>query len=83
MVAFQHVNAVPQRQGDSFRRMMEGARPGSTVWLDNLSINQEDHNDVATQLAVMGDIYRNAKYVSVFLPLRMPRRIIALSTWLN
>jgi hypothetical protein len=47
---------------------MEGAGAGSTVWLDNLSINQEDHEDVATQIAVMGDIYRNAKRVLVFLP---------------
>jgi hypothetical protein len=56
------------RSAESFRRLMEGAGAGSTVWLDNLSINQEDHNDVATQIAVMGDTYRNAKRVLVFLP---------------
>jgi hypothetical protein len=42
--------------------------PGSTIWLDSLSINQNDHNDVASQVAVMGDIFGKAERVSVLLP---------------
>jgi hypothetical protein len=44
------------------------AGPGSTIWLDALSINQSDHQDVTSQVAVMGDIYGNAECVSVLLP---------------
>ena len=38
------------------------------VWLDALSINQADHADIARQIAVMGNIYREAAFVSVLLP---------------
>ena len=37
------------RSPSSFRHLMSGAGAGSTVWLDNLSINQEDPADVAAQ----------------------------------
>jgi hypothetical protein len=40
----------------------------STAWLDAMSIDQRDHQDIATQVAVMGDIYGNAECVCVFLP---------------
>jgi hypothetical protein len=38
------------------------------VWLDAMSINQRDEDDKKAQLVVMGDIYRKAEIVSVFLP---------------
>jgi hypothetical protein len=33
-----------------------------------MSINQQDHLDISTQVAVMGDIYNNAECVCVLLP---------------
>jgi hypothetical protein len=38
------------------------------VWLDALSIDQANHADIARQIAVMGNIYREAAFVSVLLP---------------
>lgn len=44
------------------------AGPGSTIWVDNMSIDQNDDADVAAQVAVMGDICGKAECVSVLLP---------------
>jgi hypothetical protein len=38
------------------------------VRLDAMSINQTDEDDKKHQLVVMGDIYRKAEIVSIFLP---------------
>jgi hypothetical protein len=38
------------------------------VWLDAMSIDQDDEDDKGDQLAVMGNIYKNAQTVSVLLP---------------
>jgi hypothetical protein len=51
-----------------FRQLMALAGADSYVWLDNMSIDQDDAQDVAAQIAVMGDIYSKAECVSVLLP---------------
>lgn len=51
-----------------FCQLMALAGADSYVWLDSISINQDDAQDVATQIAVMGDIYSKAECVSVLLP---------------
>jgi hypothetical protein len=51
-----------------FYRLMGLVEPGTRVWLDCLSINQDDHADIAKQVAVMGEIYTNACFVAVLLP---------------
>lgn len=45
-----------------------GERP-CRIWLDALSIDQDDPADLGVQLKVMGDIYRRAETVAVVLPL--------------
>ena len=52
----------------TFHAIMNIAGASSTIWVDNLSIDQEDSGDVATQVAAMGQIYSNATTVSVLLP---------------
>jgi len=59
---------IPIRSKDTFLHIMALAGPGNHIWVDNMTINQSDHADVASQLAVMGDIYSNAECVSVLLP---------------
>jgi hypothetical protein len=56
------------RDDAKFRGIMEFLRGDSTVWVDALSIDQSDPEDKAAQLPIMGDIYRHAEVVSVFLP---------------
>lgn len=43
--------------------------PGATLylWIDAVCINQEDPNERASQVAIMGDIYRQAQQVIIFL----------------
>ncbi|KAL1877413.1 hypothetical protein Daus18300_002397 [Diaporthe australafricana] len=43
--------------------------PGSTLylWIDSVCINQEDNDERASQVAIMGDIYRQAQQVVIFL----------------
>lgn len=43
--------------------------PGDTLylWIDAVCINQEDPDERASQVAIMGDIYRQAQQVIVFL----------------
>ncbi|KAK0726491.1 heterokaryon incompatibility protein-domain-containing protein [Apiosordaria backusii] len=52
----------------TFDAIMSLAKPGSTIWMDNISIDQDDPSDVATQVAAMGTIYEGAKVVAVMLP---------------
>ncbi|KDR77509.1 hypothetical protein GALMADRAFT_266960 [Galerina marginata CBS 339.88] len=59
---------VPMLNAQRFRNLMELGGSGNTIWLDALSIDQFDARDVAASIAVMGDIYKNAKCVSVLLP---------------
>jgi hypothetical protein len=58
---------VQMRDASKLRAIMEFLRGGSRVWIDALSIDQSDPKDKAVQLPVMGDIYRHAEVVSVFL----------------
>ena len=51
-----------------FCQLMALAGADNYVWLDNISIDQDDAQDVAAQIAVMGDIYSKAECVSVLLP---------------
>jgi hypothetical protein len=48
--------------------LLKFVRGGSKLWLDAMSIDQDDPRDLAAQLMNMGDIYRRAECVSVFLP---------------
>ena len=52
------------------------------VWIDALSINQDDLDERSNQVAMMGDIYRNAVQTLVYLDIDMDdnklRRLIAL-----
>lgn len=65
----QHVTTVPMESEEKFRRLMTVTKlPGHKIWLDALSIDQSDHQDIAAQMAKMGDIYSNASAVAVLLP---------------
>lgn len=60
--------AIPLESPEKFLKVMQLAGPGSTIWWDILSIDQSDSNDMARQIAAMGEIYANAETVSVLLP---------------
>ncbi|CZR66459.1 uncharacterized protein PAC_16360 [Phialocephala subalpina] len=62
------VKVIPMRDAGKLWNILEFVRGGSKIWLDALSIDQDDPSDLAAQLAVMGNIYRDAKVVSVMLP---------------
>jgi len=62
------VITVPMRDSIKLSRILEFVRGGATIWLDALSINQDDPKDLNAQLAMMGDIYLQAERVSVLLP---------------
>lgn len=57
------------RDVDKLWHILEFVRGGSSIWLDALSIDQDDPRDLAAQIAVMGTIYRDARVVSVILPM--------------
>ncbi|KAL2066814.1 hypothetical protein VTL71DRAFT_1238 [Oculimacula yallundae] len=59
---------IPMESQAKFEQLMNVVGGGSAVWLDAISINQQDPRDIATQVAVMGDIYSKADCVSVVLP---------------
>ncbi|KAG7286680.1 hypothetical protein NEMBOFW57_008991 [Staphylotrichum longicolle] len=61
-------HSIRIRSRSTFDNVMMLAGPGGTIWMDTMSINQEDHADIAAQVAVMGEIYGNAERVSVLLP---------------
>ena len=50
------------------KKLLKLGRAVGLVWLDALSIDQKDHADISRQVAIMGDIYKNAVYVAVLLP---------------
>ncbi|CAM1501443.1 Fc.00g034270.m01.CDS01 [Cosmosporella sp. VM-42] len=62
------VSTVMLKSKDTFDAIMRLVDGGSTIWIDNLFINQADHADVATQVAAIGKIYDGAKVFSVMLP---------------
>ena len=52
----------------TFTNIMALAGPGSSIWLDNMSINQNDDKEKATVIKSMGEIYSGAELVSVLFP---------------
>lgn len=63
------ITQIPMESEEKFRHIMTLTDlPGQSLWLDALSIDQADHADIAAQMAVMGDIYSNARSVAVLLP---------------
>lgn len=62
------LTTIPMRDASKLWRLIDFARGGSIIWLDAMSIDQDDQRDLAEQLAIMGDIYRKAETVSVLLP---------------
>lgn len=64
-----NVARIPMESAEKFRRLMTVTdQPGDNLWLDALSIDQSDPKDVATQMAVMGDIFSRARSVAVLFP---------------
>ncbi|KAH6675372.1 heterokaryon incompatibility protein-domain-containing protein [Plectosphaerella plurivora] len=57
---------IPYNLGQTLRYLRLKQRPRA-LWIDFVSINQEDHVDKARQVAMMGDIYRAADRVVVWL----------------
>ncbi|PMD28073.1 hypothetical protein NA56DRAFT_721991 [Hyaloscypha hepaticicola] len=51
------------------RRLMELVGPAN-AWLDIISIDQDDEQDKATQIAAMGDIYSKASWADTAVHLR-------------
>ena len=63
------VTYMPVESVAKFRYLMRLTQAsGRSIWLDALSIDQSDHEDIATQLPRMGEIYEKAWTVSVLLP---------------
>ena len=63
------VTVAPFESVGKFKRLMALTdKSGEYLWLDALSINQNDPEDIASTVAVMGDIYSNAASVAVLLP---------------
>ncbi|KAM5346240.1 hypothetical protein ACJ41O_009245 [Fusarium nematophilum] len=58
----------PMSSIGKFRRLLRLGAEDLRLWLDALSIDQSDEDDIARQVAMMGDIYKNAAYVGVLLP---------------
>jgi hypothetical protein len=62
------VTNVPMRDISKFHALLSCMKGELPVWLDTMSIDQDDEDDKAVQLAVMGDIYKQAQTISVLLP---------------
>lgn len=62
------VNEIPMRDADKLWSIMRFVRAGATIWLDAMSIDQNDPKDKTAQISIMGDIYRRAQTVSIMLP---------------
>ncbi|KDR77487.1 hypothetical protein GALMADRAFT_278669 [Galerina marginata CBS 339.88] len=63
-----HVTRVPMASAQRFHNLMELGGQGNTIWLDALSIDQFDRQEVSEHIAIMGRIYKSATCVSVLLP---------------
>src|SRR5258708_5882693 len=63
------VKNIPMRDVRKLDALTACMKGGVPVWLDAMSIDQDDEDDKGDQLAVMGDIYKQAQGVSVLLPL--------------
>jgi hypothetical protein len=63
------VKSIPMRDVKKLGALSACMKGNVPVWLDAMSIDQDDEDDKGDQLAVMGDIYRRAQGVSVLLPM--------------
>jgi Heterokaryon incompatibility protein (HET) len=50
----------------ALRRLIYG-KLGRPIWVDSICINQGDNNERSQQVSMMGDIYRKAERVNVWL----------------
>ena len=62
------ITTAPLADIEKLHKLLQFTGAGRNVLLDCLSIDQGDHADIAQQVVVMGDIYKNAETVTVFLP---------------
>jgi hypothetical protein len=53
---------------EKFFKLLTVGGPGNLIWLDAVSIDQFDDEDVKKQVGSMGTIYGNAESVPVLLP---------------
>ena len=63
-----HLTQFPFSSINKFREIMAFVGPERVAWLDAISIDQGNPEDLKTQMAQMGSIYKHAATVSVFLP---------------
>ncbi|PVF98596.1 hypothetical protein CPB86DRAFT_350960 [Serendipita vermifera] len=64
----QSVTKFPIKSVDKFQELVSLCGPGSSIWLDCLSIDQSDPDDIKAQVATMGNIYKGTSSVGVLLP---------------
>ncbi|KAF4988555.1 hypothetical protein FDECE_14987 [Fusarium decemcellulare] len=62
------ITTFPMSSIEKFEKLLRLGAENLSLWIDALSIDQSDDADIARQVAVMGDIYKNAAYVGVLLP---------------
>jgi hypothetical protein len=55
------------QDGQKFREIMSLGRTNEHIWLDAMSINQDDENDKKQQISQMGRLYGEANAVAVLL----------------
>ncbi|KAH0843862.1 hypothetical protein AYO21_09900 [Fonsecaea monophora] len=58
---------VSQTLYDAMMELRRGRRQHLIIWIDFLCINQRDHEEKSWQVALMGDIYRQATQVYAWL----------------
>jgi hypothetical protein len=66
--ACSRVKWIPMRDSKKLLEILNFVRGGCNVWLDAMSIDQDDPEDKKAQIMIMGYIYRQAETASVFLP---------------
>jgi hypothetical protein len=62
------ITKFPIQSVHKFRELMSVCGSGSSIWLDCLSIDQFDDDDIKAQVAIMGKIYKGASSVGILLP---------------
>ena len=60
--------SIPFGSLSKFDHLMRLAGTDTPIWLDAMSIDQKNPQELAAQVAIMGDIYGNAQTVLVCLP---------------
>ncbi|KAF2813474.1 uncharacterized protein BDZ99DRAFT_517730 [Mytilinidion resinicola] len=62
------VLSVPVLNRQRFENLMELGGSGNSIWLDAVSIDRSDHQEIAATVPQMGSVYGNASCVAVLLP---------------